>query len=165
MAEKIKDPEIIPRSGPPERFLWNDLSVLQRQNERIIALLERIAQIKPQVVNEIFAAQPIQIPGEIFTLVRNLDKLAHGQHLVEKSGRPEQLESIFVTPGRPFLIIAKPENSGKIYIGGDSAATQDNRRKITMLSGSAMSFHLSNLSCLWIDAENNGEGIVWLFEV
>jgi hypothetical protein len=54
-------------------------------------------------------------------------------------------------------------NAGDVYIGCDGAADVTNANGLELAAGDVVIFdHVSNLSALWLDVDNNGEGVSWI---
>lgn len=56
------------------------------------------------------------------------------------------------------VIQAKSTNTGLIYVGGSSVSSTDG---IELSAGQSMSFQVTNLNKLWLDASVSGDGVKW----
>lgn len=93
------------------------------------------------------------------------DEWDHDHVYVPNAGTPVQLPDVVVPVGFGFVVRALPTNTGDIYIGkNESYATQGTRR-ITLDAGESFKLYISNASKIFLDAENDNEGIVYYTEV
>ena len=58
------------------------------------------------------------------------------------------------------LITAKPANTGNIYIGGENVAST---RGIICFPGQTMRIDIDDLSKIYIDSAEDGEGVVYTY--
>jgi hypothetical protein len=78
---------------------------------------------------------------------------------------PVQLYSQNIADGYPVTIVANPANAGNIYLGKSQSEVDDNRKRFNGLApGLAVSLKIKNLSAVWFDADNIGDGVSWIFE-
>lgn len=87
----------------------------------------------------------------------NRSSLTTGEKTVTSAGTGEQLPDVEVPEGFEATVTAKHANAGRIYIGGTKAEAEAH----TVSLGPDDVFHecLTNLNAIWIDADNDGEGI------
>lgn len=57
---------------------------------------------------------------------------------------------------------AKTSNSGAIYVGGSSV---DNSRGAKLLAGDSIPIDIDNLNKVYIDSDNNGDGVTYTYVV
>lgn len=78
---------------------------------------------------------------------------------------PLQLLPLAVQDGYPVTIIANPANTGNIYLGKSQNEVDDARYRFNGLApGLAVSLKIKDLSAVWFDADNIGDGVSWIFE-
>jgi hypothetical protein len=54
-------------------------------------------------------------------------------------------------------------NAGNAYIGNDGAGDVSSANGLELAAGDVVIFdHVSNLSALFVDVDNNGEGVSWI---
>lgn len=83
---------------------------------------------------------------------------------VSTAGTPEQLPSNSVPKGGSVTITAKPTNDGYIYYAR-SKTDLDNNDGDILTPGQAVNLAISDTSLVYIDSENNGEGVAVSTEV
>jgi len=89
----------------------------------------------------------------------------HNQKDVTAAGTAEQLSSLEVPDGCQLTVIAKPGNTGTIYLGKSKTDCENSAKRLDGLSaGLAASFKVSNANLVWIDAATSGEGVSWFVE-
>lgn len=87
----------------------------------------------------------------------NRSSYTTGQKTVAVAGTAEQLPDVAVPEGFEAVISAKSANTGRIYLGG--AKVEAEARTLSLGANDVFEEYLTNLNVLWIDAENDGEGI------
>ena len=96
----------------------------------------------------------------------NRESFIHGGKNITTAGTAEQLSasSIPIPDGFQLTIIAKPVNTGTIYIGRTKGETEGSQRFNGLNPGSAISLIVTNVNSVWFDASASGEGVSWLVE-
>lgn len=170
-------PRIHPPPPPstPKEAPWREI-------EEIIEGLNSVAEKLGQIISAISGLPPgaIPAPPALAPIVDKLDTLISGivtnkltfltgQKDVATAGTPEQLvkedEDVLVPAGFKVTIIAKPGNSGTVYLGRTKADCVNTARRFDGLSaGLAHSLKIDRLSKVWVDVDNNGEGVSWIVE-
>lgn len=91
---------------------------------------------------------------------------AHGQLDVTAAGTAEQLASdVSVPVGCQLTVIAKPGNTGTIYLGNSKANAESATARFDGLSaGLAVSLKITNANLVWVDAAVSGEGVSYIVE-
>ena len=90
-----------------------------------------------------------------------------GQLDVTAAGTAEQLSStsIPVPLGCQLTIIAKPGNTGTIYLGNSKANCESSSTRFDGLAaGLAVSLKVNDVNLVWVDASVNGEGVSYCIE-
>lgn len=153
-----------PKPSTPVEAPWREVEQILVGIKAIVDRLEVI--IGKPGGNGGTGAVTINLPtGTTYSLVPNLPTIITGQHIVQAAGVPEQLENILIPAGYPVTLIAKPGNSGYIYIGPDKGSASDTQRRFDALQpGIAIQLHITDLSALWIDADNDLDGVAWIIE-
>lgn len=92
----------------------------------------------------------------------------HGQKTVTTAGTAEQLttDDILVPDGCQVTVLAKPGNTGTIYVGKSKAACESSSARVDGLSaGLAMSLKVDNVNKIWVDVSaGTGQGVSWFVE-
>lgn len=84
---------------------------------------------------------------------------------VTSAGTPEALGSYPVPDGVTVVVRAKAGNAGSIYIGGNSdGALAANSSYFELSGGQSVTLAVQNLSGVWLDAANSGDGVQVIFE-
>lgn len=87
----------------------------------------------------------------------NRSSITTGEKTVTTAGTAEQLPDVEVPEGFAGSIIAKYTNVGRIYYGGSKAQAEAHTANFDIEDYDT--FYVTNLNTIWIDADNNGEGI------
>jgi len=97
-------------------------------------------------------------PGITFG-ANNITKLSGGRKVVTTGGTREQVTTS-ETLTSAVIVQALRSNSGNVMIGGDDVdVTAGSENGIELTPGQTADINIIDLSLLWIDADNNGEGI------
>ena len=84
-----------------------------------------------------------------------------GQNTVAAAGTAEALGSQLING--PLMVKALVSNAGNVYIGNDGAGDVTSSNGLEMAAGDAVVFDfVGNLASIFIDSDNNGEGVAWL---
>ena len=84
-----------------------------------------------------------------------------GQTTVPSAGTSVPLASQLING--PLIVKALGSNSGSIAIGNDGNNDVTTSNGLLLSAGETVVFDfVGNLSSLYIDSENNGEGVSWL---
>lgn len=95
----------------------------------------------------------------------NRAEWATGQKDVTSAGTAEQLPDVSVPDGFEVVIMAKPGNTGYIYLGNSKANAESSTNRFDRLGpGDAITLKITNLNLVWIDASVSGEGITYSVE-
>lgn len=87
----------------------------------------------------------------------NRSSITVDEKTVLTAGIAEQMPDVAVPEGFEATITAKHDNAGRIYIGGTKAEAEAHHPGL----GPDDVFHecVTNLNAIWIDADNDGEGV------
>ncbi|GAI87997.1 unnamed protein product, partial [marine sediment metagenome] len=83
---------------------------------------------------------------------------------------PEQLDDWPIPDGFKLTVIARPENTGYIYLGKNKGECANNKRRFDGLgAGLAHSLRVQNVNAVWVDSSVQGttaapEGVSWSVE-
>lgn len=84
-----------------------------------------------------------------------------GQKTVTTAGTAEALGSQYING--PLMVKALAGNTGAIAIGNDGGDDITTANGLLLSAGDAVVFDfVGSLASLFIDSENNGEGVSWL---
>ncbi len=87
----------------------------------------------------------------------NRSSITTGDKTVASAGTAEQMPDVKVPEGFGAAITAKHGNAGRVYIGGTKAEAEAHHPGL----GPDDVFHeyVTNLNAIWVDADNDGEGV------
>jgi hypothetical protein len=124
--------------------------------------------------NTLYVRSPWSLPPDsssvyVLRLSRstgNLNCIATGQKTVTTAGTAEQLATDQEVPeGFAVVIMAKPTNTGRIFLAGSKANAEDSSKRFDGLTASlAVSLAITNLNAVWINSTVNGDGVSWIVE-
>lgn len=80
-----------------------------------------------------------------------------GETNVAVAGTAEQMPDVAIPQDCVAVITAKPTNTGRIYIGETKAKAEAHTASLGANDVAHAGF--TNLNAVWIDADNNGEGV------
>jgi len=89
----------------------------------------------------------------------NRSSITTGEKTVTTAGIAEQLPDVEVPQGFAVSIIAKHTNVGRIYYGGSKVQAEAHTANLDVEDYEI--FYVTNLNKLFIDTENDGEGIFY----
>lgn len=107
------------------------------------------------------------MPGSMVTsgLVDEVfDNVNYGTDTVATAGTAQALNSgtsLPIPPGAELTIVAKEGNTGKIYVGDTNVDTSTG---FPLDPQSGVSIKISDVSLMYIDADNDGDGANWIVE-
>jgi hypothetical protein len=82
------------------------------------------------------------------------------QKSVTTAGTAEQLSARYVPRGLEAVVKAKLGNTGDVTLGSSSAnADKDSGVNFRLSPGEAIGYPVDDFSRIWIDADNNGDGV------
>jgi len=95
----------------------------------------------------------------------NKSSFATGQKDVTSAGIAEQLPDVSIPDGFKAIVVAKPGNTGYIYLGNSKANAESATVRFDRLeAGDSIAVQLTNLNLCWIDSSQDGEGISYYVE-
>ena len=94
----------------------------------------------------------------------NPERVEALQKLVTTAGTAEQLPDILIPYDHEVIIKALPTNTDTVYLGSSKLDAEDHTKAFPLEAGEGVEYKIKNLSVLWIDADADGEGIVWTVE-
>jgi len=93
----------------------------------------------------------------------NLTSWDHGHKTVTAAGTAENLTAMDVPDGIYLTIRALVGNVGNVYVGSSKANAEDVNKRLTLQPGESSSFKSDDTDLIWIDADNNGEGVEYWY--
>lgn len=87
----------------------------------------------------------------------NRSSITTGEKTVLIAGTAEQLPDIEVPEGFEAVITAKHGNAGRVYIGGNKEEAENHY--VSLGPDDPFYEYVTNLNVIWIDVDNNGEGV------
>ena len=96
----------------------------------------------------------------------NRESFIHGARDITTAGTAEQLTtaSISIPDGFQLTIIAKPANTGTIYIGRSKGDAEGSQKFDGLSAGLAHSLIVTNVNLAWVNTDVDGEGVSWIVE-
>ena len=136
-------------------------------NYLLIKVLEALGSplVRPDV--EVVVSQPgSPITNVTSSAPKNRSTFVTRQKNITTAGTAERLTSsnMYLPDDVPLIIVAKPANTGYIYIGFDQASAEGTSRFDGLSAGLAISLRISNAYDVWINSSVDGEGVSFLFE-
>ncbi len=130
-------------------------------------LLEEILKVLAKGANiEVNLPSGPQTPSPTGSaILPNRNDFSSGQRVVKVAGTAIQLPSFKIPNGYALSIIAKPTNVGNVYIGSSKTDAEGSNNFSALTPGSAVSLHIANPNLIWINVDNNNDGISWIVEV
>ena len=99
-------------------------------------------------------------------VIPNKESFITGQRTVTTAGEAVQLitASIPISDGFALTVIAKPANTGYIYIGRTKGDAEGASKFDGLSAGLAHSLKVKNVNSAWVNSSVNGEGVSWYVE-
>ena len=98
-------------------------------------------------------------------ILPNKPALMTGQKNVTTAGTGEQLPDVWIPDGFKVVLMAKPANTGYIYLGASKVGVEDSSSRFGRLeAGDSITLQITTLKLVWIDASVSGEGITYIVE-
>lgn len=94
----------------------------------------------------------------------NAPMIASGTHLVTTAGSARQFPQRYIPDGMCVSIKAPTTNAGNVYVGNTAADAIDHSTGYMLDAGDVIQYYIKDLSQLWLDADSDGEGVVWTCE-
>lgn len=105
-------------------------------------------------------------PTNMLVKTTNLDTVAHGQVTITTAGTAIRMPPIPIPEGFAVTILAKPANTGTIYLGKTKEDAENASVRFDGLAaGLAISLRINKLNEIWVNTDTNGDGISWIMEV
>lgn len=174
--EKVHPP---PPPSTPREAPWREIEAIvdglksvASKLDILISLYTGIPVAPPTIVTPPIIPAPPELASItsrldvlIAALVGNKPAFATGQKDVATAGEPEQLDDLIIPDGFKLTVIAKPGNTGYIYLGKNKGEVGNNKRRFDGLeAGVAHSLRVKNASTVWVDSSVDGEGVSWIVE-
>lgn len=93
------------------------------------------------------------------------NELEHGQDSVAAAGTAEALNggmTVTTASGGEVALRADSDNAGSIYVGDSDV---DSSNGFVLGAGESVALNVADVSDVFIDADNVGEGVSWIVEV
>jgi len=87
------------------------------------------------------------------------DSWASTQKSVVTPGAAVQCPSLEAPAGMGIVFLAKPGNTGEIYLGNSKANAENAAVRVELGASNAVILKVSNANLVWVDAETANEGI------
>jgi hypothetical protein len=97
--------------------------------------------------------------------VANRPAFATGQLNVAAHGVAQQLQAQAIPNGFTVFIRARPTNTGPVYIGNSQVNAQNPAVAIILEPGAFLTYGITNVDLVWVNADNDGDGVMWTVEV
>jgi len=124
---------------------------------------QKIAQIIELLQQQ--NAKLAEIAAKEIGILANKGALIIGQKNVTTAGTAEQLPDIWIPDGFKVILLAKPENTGYIYLGASKVQAEDSSTRFSRLeAGDSIPLQITTLKLIWEDVSVSGEGITYIVE-
>jgi len=160
--------------------LRKNLSWLERLGDVFSGLDERLDftnKILIQIANALAGAPGgIDYTSQLNTIISTLSSLGltplvnrpaliTGQKNVTTAGTAVQLPDITIPNGFKVIIMAKPSNTGYIYLGNSKVSAEDSSSRFgRMEAGDSITLQITTLKLVWFDSSEDSEGISYIVE-
>lgn len=94
----------------------------------------------------------------------NKTSWTHGQLNIAAAGTAQQMPNVEIPDGFFLMVQAKPLNLGNIHAGNIKANAEDHTVAKTIQSNEVLRLRVENANLVWLDTDNNGEGIEYTVE-
>ena len=94
----------------------------------------------------------------------NKTSWTHGQLDITAAGTAQRMPSLSIPDGFFLMIQAKPLNLGNIHAGNSKLNAEDHTIAKTIQSNEVIRLRVDNADLVWLDADNNGEGVEYTVE-
>ena len=85
-----------------------------------------------------------------------------GKKLVPSAGTAVQLPNLSIPRGEKVTIKAISTNAGIVYIANSKSGAEDKINCYPLTSDDDVALQISNLNLVWLNADNNNEGVNWI---
>ena len=163
---------------PPEQARWLDGIVypIAKRQDYTNALLTKLIELQggapptpPDWIGELITTlNKLALAIEKLTIpvVSNRETFITGEKTVTTAGEAVQLttSSIPIPNGFQLTIIAKPGNTGTIYIGNREEEAEGGSKFDGLSPGLAASLRITNVNLVWVNGDTDGDGVSWYVE-
>jgi len=95
----------------------------------------------------------------------NKPALMTGQKNVTTAGTAVQLPDVRIPDGFKVVVMAKPGNSGYIYLGNSKVSAEDSSSYFDRLeAGDSITLQITTLKLVWCNSSVSGDGITYIVE-
>jgi hypothetical protein len=156
-----------PPPSTPREAPWRELEELIDWLKVVAFRLDQLIAVQtgqPTPTAPATIISPTVIPSDLSAFFRNRKSFMTGQKDVVTAGTPVQLDSFDIPEGFKLIVLAKPGNAGNIFVAtNEGYAGNANRRFDALEPGIAIPLRVTNTEAVWIDAEQDGDGVSWYF--
>jgi len=94
------------------------------------------------------------------------DTFITGQVIIIAAGTAQQLPGHAVPDGVEVTVLAKPANTGTIYVGPSKAICENASGRFDGLTAAlALALKVTNTSAIWVGTSVSGEAVSYIFEI
>jgi hypothetical protein len=167
VAEILSNLNPPPKPTTPQNAPWTEAENTRGLLQQILANIQALVAAsggQPVTLNV-----PVAVGGQGLTSVSIVTPhkkyFISGSYSVTLPGTPVSLPSQAIPDGYPVTIVAFPTNTGNIRWANDQNKVLIAQWQFNGLApGLGVSLKIQDLSCIWMDADNPGEGVSWIFE-
>ena len=130
---------------------------------KLIELQGGVAPARPEWLDELISViRGISVVG----IVPNKGTFLTGEATVATARTAVQLttSSIPVQDGYQLTVIAKPGNSGTIYIGRTKSDAEGAQKFDGLAAALAVSLKVNNVNLVWVNSDTANDGVSWIVE-
>lgn len=105
------------------------------------------------------------LPTSFYEVKANKPAFTTGQKDVTNAGTAEQLDDVSIPAGFKAVVQAKPGNTNYIYFGNSKENAESSSARFDKLGpGDGVELQITNFNLVWIDADDDGEGVSYFVE-
>ena len=158
--------------GEYQEFLKQNLNLVERVGDAFSGVDDRLDftnKLLIRILDQLGGRTPSPVTalGASPASVGNKQSFLTNQKDVVTAGTAVQLAtySVLIPDGFSLTIIAKPGNTGYIYLGSSKSEAENAAGRFDGLSaGLAVSLRISDTSIVWVNSDTDGDGISWIVE-
>lgn len=146
-------------------YLKENINLTERMTQVFSGLDERIDYTNILLTKLIELQGGTPPDGPILGGVKNPENFRVGVVRISAPGTAQNLEDVSVPHKYHVVIKAFRANLGSAYVGTTKADAEGHAdTSYPLWANEAIELEVDNLQVIWVDADNDGEGVVWIVE-